>query len=90
MFIELNIYIAGIDYNLTAFMFNQTISAGVLSSSFDVNVIGDVIYEDIETFNIAIRLLPSCLSLSLGISSSTVMIIDSDGMYIHMYMYVYT
>ena len=67
------------DYNVTASVFNVTISAGATSSSFNIDIIDDVIHEDNETFNIAIRLLPSCLLLSLGISSSTVMIIDSDG-----------
>ena len=67
------------DYNATASVFNVTISAGAISSSFNINIIDDVIHEDIETFNITIRLLPSCLSLSLGISSSTVNIIDNDG-----------
>ena len=67
------------DYNVTASVFNVTISAGVISSSFNINIIDDVIREDNETFNITIRLLPSCLSLSLNISSSTVNIIDDDG-----------
>ena len=62
-----------------ALMFNVTISAGSSSQSFDVDIINDMIQEDNETFNIAIRLLPSCLSLSLGTSSSTVTIIDDDG-----------
>ena len=74
------LYTAGVDYAVsTALVFNVTISAGSLTSSFDVNIINDMIQEDNETFNIAIRLLPSCLSLSLGTSSSTVMIIDNDG-----------
>ena len=65
----------------TALVFNVTISAGSVSSSFSIDIINDMIQEDNETFNIAIRLLPSCLSLSLGTSSSTVMIIDNDGIY---------
>ena len=75
-------YTGGIDYNVTASLFNVTITAGETSSSFDIEVIDDVIHEDNETFNIAIRLLPSCLSLSLNISSSTVWITDNDGTYI--------
>ena len=63
----------------TALMFTETISAGSTSSSFDVDIFNDMIQEDNETFNIAIRLLPSCLSLSLDTSSSTVTIIDNDG-----------
>ena len=65
----------------TAIVFNFTISAGLNSSSFSIDIINDMIQEDNETFNITIRLLPSCLSLSLGTSSSTVMIIDDDGIY---------
>ena len=68
------------DYNVTASVFNVTISAGATSSSFNIDIIDDVTHEDNETFNVTIRLLPSCLSLSLGISSSVVTIIDSDGM----------
>ena len=65
----------------TGQVFNVTISAGLNSSSFSIDIINDMIQEDNETFNITIRLLPSCLSLSLGNSSSTVMIIDDDGIY---------
>ena len=72
-------YTAGEDYAMsTAFTFTVTILAGSKFSSFDVDIINDVIQEDNETFNIAIRLLPSCLSLSLGTSSSTVTIVDDD------------
>ena len=67
----------------TALVFNITISAGLTLSSFSIDIINDMIQEDNETFSIAIRLLPSCLSLSLGTSSSTVMIIDDDGTYIN-------
>ena len=82
-------YTAGDDYAMsTALVFNVTISAGSLTSSFDVDIINDNIQEDNETFNIAIRLLPSCLSLSLGTSSSTVMIIDNDGTNNNMYINV--
>ena len=69
-------------------MFNVTISGGSLSQSFDVDIINDMIQEANETFNIAIRLLPSCLSLSLGTSSSTVTIIDNDGTNNNMYFSV--
>ena len=76
-------YVAGVDFTIsTALVFNETISAGSTSSSFSIDIINDMIQEDNETFNIAIRLLPSCLLLSLGTSSSTVMIIDDEGSYI--------
>ena len=73
-------YTAMVDFaRSTTLVFNVTISAGSTSSSFSIDIINDMIHEDSERFNIAIRLLPSCLSLSLGTSSSTVMIIDDDG-----------
>ena len=52
------------------------------------HTVDDMIQEDIKTFNIAIRLFPSCLSLSLGTSSSTVTIIDDDGTNNNMYISV--
>ena len=73
------IFIVGMDYNVTASVFNVTISAGATSSSFNIDIIDDVTHEDNETFNVTIRLLPSYLSLSTNISSSTIMIIDNDG-----------
>ena len=60
-------------------VFEIVIPAGSTSSSFSVDIINDMIQEDNEKFNIAIWLLSSCLSLSLGTSSSTVTIIDNDG-----------
>ena len=67
--------LAGEDYTMsTALMFTVTILAGSKSSSFNVDIFNDMIQEDNETFNIAIRLLPSCLSLSHDTSSSTVYI----------------
>ena len=80
-------YVAGVDYVMSSVLvFNVTISAGSTSSSFDVDFIDDRIQEDNETFSIAIRTLPSCLSLSLGTSSSTVTIIDNDGTNNNMYI----
>ena len=77
------IYTAGMDYNVTASVFNVTISAGTTSSSIDIDIIDDLTYKDLESFKIDITLLPSCLSLSLGISTSTVTVIDDDnGKYI--------
>ena len=74
-------YTAMVDFaRSTGLVFNVTISAESTSSSFSIDIINDMIHEDNEIFNIAIRLLPSCLSLSLDTSSSTVMIIDDDGM----------
>ena len=72
-------YTAGMDYNVTPSVFNVTISAGTTYSSFNIDIIDDLTHEDLESFYIDITLLPSYLSLSLGISASTVMIIDDDG-----------
>ena len=69
---------AGMDYNVTASLFNVTISAGAISTSFDIDITDDVIHEDNETFNVAIRLLPSSLSVSLCVSSSIIRITDND------------
>ena len=76
--ISMYVCIAGMDYNVTASVFNVTIPAGLTSSSFDIDIIDDVIHEDIETFNVAIKLLTSSSSLSLCVSSSVVRIIDND------------
>ena len=70
------------DYNVTASVFNVTIPAGETSSSFDIDINDNEIHENNETFNITIRLLPSCFPLILDISSSTVIIIDNDGKHI--------
>ena len=90
------LHTAGVDY-ISTIKFNVNISAGSKSSLFTIYTIDDMIQEDNETFNITIKLLPSCLLLSLGTSSSTVMIIDDDGnndnMFIHWYMlllYIFT
>ena len=66
------------DYNVTASLFNVTISAGATSTSFDIHITDDVIHKDNETFNVAIRLLPSSLSVSLCVSSSIIRITDND------------
>ena len=71
-------YIAGMDYNVTASVCNMTISAGTTSTSFDIDITNDIVYEDSETFIVAIRLLPNNLSLSLCITSSIVRIVDND------------
>ena len=81
------LYTAEVDYAMsTELVFNVTISTGSTLSSISVDIINDMIQEDNETFSIAIRLLPSCLSLSLGTSSSTVTIIDNDGTNNNMYI----
>ena len=81
------LYTAEVDYAMSSeLVFNVTISTGSTLSSISVDIINDMIQEDNETFSIAIRLLPSCLLLSLGTSSSTVTIIDNDGTHNNMYI----
>ena len=75
-------FTAGIDYSVATPVFSLTISAGTKSALIDVDIIDDTILEDQETFNIEITLLPSCLSLSLGFSWTTIKIIDSDSTYL--------
>ena len=72
----------GLDYNVTASIFNVTFSAGATSSSFDIDIIDNRVHENNETFNISLRLLPNCVLLSLDIQLSAVKIVDDDGMYV--------
>ena len=78
------------DYSIIDSVFNVTVAAGETSSSFTISIIDDKTQEDNETLNIAINLLPTTLPLSLCISSSTLTIIDHDGMYhvVHTINYV--
>ena len=65
-----------------ASVFNVTISAGTISSSFDVEIINDVTHESNETIVVSMSLMSSALPLSVNVSSSTIRIIDNDGTYI--------
>ena len=75
------------DYNVSPSVFNVTISAGAISSTFNIDINDDEIHEDNETFNIAIKLVPTALQLTLCISSTTVTIIDHDGMLVNYLMH---
>ena len=79
-FVYVYLYIAGMNYITTASVLNVTIPAGEVSTSFVIEIIENVIQEDTETFNIAITMIQNCSSLSLDISSSTISIIDNNGM----------
>ena len=63
---------------VTASVFNVTIAAGATSTSFDIDIIDDVIHEDNETFNVAIRLLPSNFLASLCVSTCIIRITDNN------------
>jgi len=69
---------AGEDYNIT--QQSLIIPAGSTSSSYSVDIINDVIHEDDETFNVAITLLPSCLSIIVDHNVTIVTILDDESM----------
>ena len=69
---------AGRNYIISPAIFNITIPAGSLSSSFSIDIVNDPSPKEYATFNIAVRLLPSNLSLSID-NSSSVVIIHNEG-----------
>ena len=69
---------AGEDYIIT--QQSLIIPAGSTSSSYSVDIINDVIHEDDETFNVAITLLPSCLSIIVDHNVTIVTILDDESM----------
>ena len=70
----------GLDYQLgIPSVFNTTFPAGTTVLFATLNIINDMIQEDNETIYGVIKLFPSCLPLSLGVSSATATIIDDDG-----------
>ena len=56
----------------------MTITAGMTSSSFDVDIIGNMIQDGDKTFTITIRLL-TCLSVTINSDTATVAIFDDEG-----------
>ena len=60
-------------------MYNVTITAGMTSSSFDVDIIDNIRQDGDKTFNISIRLLSTCLPVTIGSDTTTVTIIDDEG-----------
>ena len=69
-------------------MYNVTITAGMTSSSFDVDIIDNMIQDGNKTFYIFIRIIPTCLPVTINSDITTVTIIDDDGMNIlHNYAY---
>ena len=61
-------------------MYNVTITAGMTSSSFDVDIIDDMIQDGDEMFTISIRLISTCLPVTINSDTTTVTIIDDEGM----------
>ena len=68
-------------------MFNVTISRGMTSSSFDVNIINNTVQESNKTFSITIRLISTCLPITIKSNTTSVTIIDDEGI-VMMYHYV--
>ena len=60
-------------------MYNVTITAGMTSSSFDVDIIDNMIQDGNKTFNISIRIISTCLPVTINSDTTTVAIIDNEG-----------
>ena len=56
----------------------MTITAEMTSSSFDVDIIDNMIQDGNKTFTIIIRLI-TCLSVTINSGTATVAIIDDEG-----------
>ena len=60
-------------------MYNVTITAGMASSSFDVDIIDNMIQDGDKMFTITIRLISTCLLLDINSDTTTVTISDDEG-----------
>ena len=60
-------------------MYNVTITAGMTSSSFDVDIIDNMIQDGNRTFNVSIRLISTCLPVTINSDTTTVTITDDEG-----------
>ena len=72
---------AGVDYDRSGapLLFNVTISSGMKSSSFDVDIINNTIQDGDKMFSITIRLIPTCLPIIIKSDTTSVTIIDDEG-----------
>ena len=59
-------------------MYNVTITAGMTSSSFDVDIIDNMIQDGDKTFNISFRLISTCLTIPVIVSRNVVMVTIRD------------
>ena len=57
----------------------MSITAGVTSSSFDLDITDNMIAEGDKMFTITIRLIPTCLPVTINSDTTTVTIIDDEG-----------
>jgi len=60
-------------------VFNVTISSGMTSSSFDVDIIDNTIQDENKMFSITIRLIPTCLPITIKSDNADAAIIDDEG-----------
>ena len=78
---------AGIDYGRSSpLVHNVTITAGMASSSFDVDIIDNMIQDGDKMFTITIRLISTCLPVTINSDTTTVTIIDDEGCYWYSYI----
>ena len=57
----------------------MTITAGMTSSSFDVDIIDNMVVEGDKMFTITIRLISTCLPVTINSYTTTVTIFDDEG-----------
>ena len=70
-------------------MFNVTISSGTTSSSFDVNIINNMTQDGNKMFSITIRVISTCLPINIKSDTTSVTIIDDEGMVVAVNIVVY-
>ena len=73
---------ARIDYDRSGapLVFNVTISSGMTSSSFDVDIINNTTQDGNKMFSITIRLISTCLPITIKSDTAIMTVIDDDGM----------
>ncbi|XP_065917576.1 extracellular matrix protein 3-like [Dysidea avara] len=71
---------AGIDYDRSGapLVFNVTISSGMTSSSFDVNITDNMMQDGDKMFSITITLMSTCLPITIKSDTTSVTIIDDE------------
>ena len=64
------------------------------SSSFDVDIIDNMIQDENKTFNISIRIISTCLPVAINSDTTAVTIIDDEGKWylqlLHTHIYIAT
>ena len=73
---------AGIDYDRSGapLLFNVTISSSrMTSSSFDVDIFNNIVQDGYKMFTITIRLISTCLPITIKSDTIIVTIIDDEG-----------